>query len=140
MTRRTYVIVSAVILAIVGICAITLDSGWVLAVAVVCATGLSIILRRARKEVAKDERTTFLYEKAAGATLRLTLPLAAIGSLVLLLVKDRLSDDATQLAYVLSYAVSILLLVHLALLFVLQQEALRGIAGEEPTEGFSGHA
>jgi uncharacterized membrane protein len=115
MTRRTYVIVSAVILAIVGICAITLDRLWILVVGVVCATGLSIILRRARKkEVAKDERTTYLYEKAAGATLRLTLPLAAIGSLVLLLVKDRLSNDATQLAYVLSYAVSILLLVHLA--------------------------
>lgn len=114
MTRRTYVAVSAVVLAIAAICAITLDSGWVLAVAVVCATGLSILFRRPRKEIAKDERTTFLYEKAAGATLRLTLPLAAIGSLVLLLLKDRLSDDATQLAYVLSYAVSILLLVHLA--------------------------
>jgi uncharacterized membrane protein len=115
MTRRTYVIVNAVVLAITGLCAITLDRLWVLVVGVVCVTGLSIILRRARKkEVAKDERTTFLYEKAAGATLRLTLPLAAIGSLVLLLVKDRLSNDATQLAYVLSYAVSILLLVHLA--------------------------
>lgn len=115
MTRRTYVIVNAVVLATTMLCAITLDRLWVLVVGVVCVTGLSIILRRGRKkEVAKDERTTFLYEKAAGATLRLTLPLAAIGSLVLLLVKDRLSNDATQLAYVLSYAVSILLLVHLA--------------------------
>lgn len=114
MTRRTYVIVNAVVLAITVLCAITLDRLWVLVVGVVCVTGLSIILRRTRREVAKDERTTFLYEKAAGATLRLTLPLAAIGSLVLLLLKDRLSDDATQLAYVLSYAVSILLLVHLA--------------------------
>jgi uncharacterized membrane protein len=117
MTRITYVIVNAVVLAIAVLCAITLDRLWVLVVGVVCATGLSIILRRARKEVAKDERATFLYEKAAGATLRLTLPLAAIGSLVLLLVKDRLSDDATQLAYVLSYAVCILLLVHLAFYF-----------------------
>lgn len=118
MTRRPYVIVNAVVLAITMLCAITLDRLWVLVVGVVCVTGLSIILRRARKkEVAKDERTTFLYEKAAGATLRLTLPLAAIGSLVLLLLKDRLSDDATQLAYVLSYAVCILLLVHLAFYF-----------------------
>jgi uncharacterized membrane protein len=114
MTRRTYVIVNAVVLAITMLCAISLDRLWVLVVGVVCVTGLSIILRRARKEVAKDERTTFLYEKAAGTTLRLTLPLAAIGSLVLLVLKDRLSDDATQLAYLLSYAISILLLVHLA--------------------------
>ena len=114
MTRRTYMVLNAVLLAAVMLCAVTLDSLWVLGVAVVCAIGLKMLLRRATKEVMKDERTTLLSEKAAGATLRLTLPLAAIGSLVLLLLKDRLSDDATQLAYVLSYAVSILLLVHLA--------------------------
>jgi uncharacterized membrane protein len=117
MTRRTYMVLNAVLLAAVMLCAVTLDSLWVLGVAVVCATGLKMLLRRATKEVMKDERTTLLSEKAAGATLRLTLPLAAIGSLVLLVLKERLSDDAAQLAYVLSYAVCILLLVHLAFYF-----------------------
>ena len=100
-------------LGIAAVCAITLDSLWILVVAVICATVLSYVFRRATKEVMHDERTGLLYEKAAGATLRLTLPVAAIASAVLLVVKDRLSDDATLVAQVLSYAVCTVLLVHL---------------------------
>lgn len=114
MSRRTYVIVSLVVYSIAVICAAILNNLWVVAVLAVCLTGLNLLLSRATKEVMKDERTAFLFEKAAGATLRVTLPLAAAGSLVLLLLKDRISDDAAQLAYTLSYAVCILLLVHLA--------------------------
>ncbi len=88
MTRRTYMILNAVLLATVDALCCHPGQLWVLVVAVVCATGLSISSGEPRrKKSAKDERTTLLYEKAAGATLRLTLPLAAIGSLVLLVAE-----------------------------------------------------
>ncbi|MBN2099674.1 MAG: DUF2178 domain-containing protein [Dehalococcoidia bacterium] len=117
MTRKTFRVLHAVLgagLAIAAVCAVTLHILWILVVAVVCATGLNYLLRKATKEVMNDERTSLLYEKAAGATLRLTMPIAAIASVVLLVLNDRISDDATLIAYVLSYAVCILLLVHLA--------------------------
>ena len=110
MTRRTHVIVNAVALAAMVLCAITLDRLWVPAVGVVCLTGLSTILRSFRK----DESPDLLLERAAGAVLRLALPLAAIGPLVLLSLKDRLSGDASQVAYVAAYVVCMLLLIHQA--------------------------
>ena len=82
-------------------------------VAVVLALGANYVLRRANREVTQDERTTLLYEKAAGATIRLALPITAVASLILLALQDRVSDDVTLVAYVLAYATCILLLLHL---------------------------
>ena len=82
-------------------------------VAVILALGASYVLRRATREVRQDERTTLLYEKAAGATLGLALPITAVASLILLALQDRVSDDVTLVAYVLAYAICILLLIHL---------------------------
>ena len=81
--------------------------------AVVLALGASYLLRRATREVTQDERTTLLYEKAAGATIRLTLPIAAVASLILLALQDHVSDDVTLVAYVLAYTICALLLIHL---------------------------
>lgn len=82
-------------------------------VAVILAIGASYFLRRRIREVRLDERTTLLYEKAAGATIRFALPIAAVVSLILLALQDRVSDDVTLVAYVLAYTICILLLLHL---------------------------
>jgi uncharacterized membrane protein len=118
MTKKTFRILNVLLragLAIAVVCSITLGSLWILVAAVVCATGLSYLLRRATKEVMKDERTSLLYEKAAGATLRLTLPVAAVVSAILLALQGRVSRDAILVAYVLSFTLCILVLVHLVL-------------------------
>jgi uncharacterized membrane protein len=116
MKGRTFRVSSALIVA-----ALAAAIGWsivagnfiVAIVAVVLALGANFLLRRANKEVRQDERTTLLYEKAAGATIRLALPITAVASLILLALQDRVSDDVTLVAYVLAYATCILLLLHL---------------------------
>jgi len=116
MRGRTFRVSSALIAA-----ALAVAIGWsiiernftVAIVAMILALGASYVLRRATREVRQDERTTLLYEKAAGATLRLALPITAVASLILLALQDRVSDDVTLVAYVLAYAICILLLIHL---------------------------
>ncbi|MDM8000885.1 MAG: DUF2178 domain-containing protein [Dehalococcoidia bacterium] len=117
MTRRTFRILNAILgagLAVAALFAVTLDKLWILVVAVLCAAVLSYLLRMATKEVMHDERTTLLYQKAAASTIRLVLPLAAAASVILLLLRERFSDDVTLVAYVLSFSVCTILLVHLA--------------------------
>jgi uncharacterized membrane protein len=116
MRGRTFRISSALIAA-----ALAIAIGWsivagnfiVAIIAVILALGASYLLRRVSREVTKDERTTLLYEKAAGATMRLILPIIAVASLILLALQDRVSDDVTLVAYVLAYTTCVLLLLHL---------------------------
>ena len=116
MRGRNFRVSSALIAA-----ALAIAIGWsivagnfiVAIIAVILALGASYLLRRATRAVTQDERTTLLYEKAAGATIRLILPITAVASLILLALQDRVSDDVTLVAYVLAYTICILLLVHL---------------------------
>jgi uncharacterized membrane protein len=116
MRGRTFRVSSALIAA-----ALAVAIGWsivarnfiVAIVAVILALGASYLLRRTTKEVTQDERSSLLYEKAAGATIRFTLPIAAVTSLILLALQDHVSDDVTLVAYVLAYTTCILLLIHL---------------------------
>ena len=116
MKGRSFRVSSALIAA-----ALTVAIGWsiiarnfiVAILAVILAIGASYLLRRATREVTQDERTTLLYEKAAGSTMRLILPIIAVASLILLALQDRVSDDVTLVAYVLAYITCVMLLLHL---------------------------
>jgi uncharacterized membrane protein len=69
-TLRISTAIVSVVLALVVGWSITAGNFIVPIVAVVLAIGLTYFLRRATKDVTRDERTTLLYEKAAGATIR----------------------------------------------------------------------
>lgn len=117
MTGKTLRILTAVlsmVLALVVGWSITANNLIVPVVAVVLAMGLSYLLRRGTKEVTRDERTTLLYEKAAGATIRLCVPLAAFVGIILFALRERLSAEMVATGNVLAYVACILLLVHLA--------------------------
>ena len=117
MTRKTLRILTAVIsvvLALVVGWSITAGNFVVPIVAVVLAIGLSYLLRRATKDVTRDERTTLLYEKAAGATIRVCVPLAAFIGIILFTLRERLSAELVSAGYVLAYVACVLFLVHLA--------------------------
>lgn len=117
MTRKTLRILTAVIsvvLALVVGWSITAGNFVVPIVAVVLAIGLSYLLRRTTKDVTRDERTTLLYEKAAGATIRFCVPLVAFVGIILFALRQRLSVELVSAGYVLAYVACILLLVHLA--------------------------
>jgi uncharacterized membrane protein len=117
MTRKTHRILTAIIS---GVLAIVV--GWSIAasnfivpiVAVVLAIVLSYLLRRRVKQVTQDERTALLYEKAAGATFRFCVPLAAVVAFFLFIFRESLSAEAVAAAYVLAYVCCVMLLVHLA--------------------------
>ncbi|MFH0768962.1 MAG: DUF2178 domain-containing protein [Chloroflexota bacterium] len=117
MTRKTLRISTAAIsvaLALIVSWPITAGNFVVPIVAVVLAAGLSYFLRRATKDVTQDERTTLLYEKAAGATIRFCVPLAAFVGIIIFALRERLSAEMVVAGYVLAYVACILLLVHLA--------------------------
>ena len=117
MTRRTLRISTAVISVVLA-----LVLGWsviagnfvVPIVAVVLAVGLSYFLRRATKDVTRDERTTLLYEKAAGLTIRICVPLVAVTGIILFIFRKSLPAELVSAGYVLAYVACVLLLVHLA--------------------------
>jgi uncharacterized membrane protein len=117
MTRKTLRISTAVISVVLA-----LILGWsvfagnfvVPIVAVVLAIGLNYFLRRATKDVTRDERTTLLYEKAAGITIRICVPLAALAGITLFILRKSLSAELVSAGYVLAYVACVLLLVHLA--------------------------
>ena len=117
MTGKTLRISTAVISVVLALTvgwSITAGNFVALIVAVVLAIGLSYLLRRATKDVTRDERTTLLYEKAAGATIRFCVPVAAFVGIILFALRDRLSAELVSAGYVLAYVACVLLLVHLA--------------------------
>jgi len=117
MTSKTLRILTAaiaVVLALVVGWSIIAGNFFVPIIAVVLAIGLSYLLRRRTKEVTKDERTALLYEKAAGATIRFCVPVAALVGIILFTLRERLSTELVSAGYVLAYVACVLLLVHLA--------------------------
>jgi len=104
----------AVVLAIVVGWSIVTRNFIVPIIAIVLAIGLSYFLRRRTKEVTRDERTSLLYERAAGATIRTCVPVAGAGAVIIIALQDLLPADMVSVAYTLAYTACVLLLVHLA--------------------------
>ena len=117
MTAKTFRILKAVVAV-----ALAIAAGWsmvtqtftVLVITILIAVGLVYILRSRTKEIIKDERSTLLYEKAAGATIRFCVPAAAIGSAVIILLQNRLPSGMVSVSYTLAYTACVFLLVHAA--------------------------
>jgi uncharacterized membrane protein len=117
MTAKTLQISTisiAVALAGVMVWAIITDNFIVPMVAVILAVGLSYLLRRKAKVVTRDERSTVLYEKAAGSTIKLCIPLAALAGIGILIFQERLSAELVTTGQILAYFACILMLVQLA--------------------------
>jgi len=117
MTGKTLRIATAaiaVILAIVVSWSIVTRNFIVPIIAIVLAIGFSYLLRRGTKEVTRDERTSLLYERAAGQTIRFCVPVAGVGAVIIIALQDHLSADMVSVAYTLAYTACVLLLVHLA--------------------------
>jgi uncharacterized membrane protein len=110
--RLSTAILAVVLAALIG-WSIIANNFVVPVVAVALGVGFSYLLRRSTSEVTQDERTTLLYEEAAGATIRFTVPVVAIVGIVLFLMRDRLAPELASAAYVLAYVACGLLLVHL---------------------------
>jgi len=117
MTGKTLRIATAaiaVVLAIVVSWSIVTRNFIVPIIAIVLAIGFSYLLRRGTKEVTRDERTSLLYERAAGQTIRFCVPVAGVGAVIIIALQDHLSADMVSVAYTLAYTACVLLLVHLA--------------------------
>ena len=117
MKRKTLSVVTAVIavvLAIVVGWSIVAQNFIVPIIAIALAIGLSYFLRRRTKEVTRDERTSLLYEKAAGATIRTCVPVAGVGAVIIIALQDHLPVDMVSVAYTLAYTACVLLIVHLS--------------------------
>jgi uncharacterized membrane protein len=115
MTIKTLRIVTAaiaVVLAIVVAWSIITQNFIIPIIAIVLAIGLNYLLRRSTKEVTQDERTSLLYEKAAGATIRICVPVAGIGAVIIIVLQHHLPDDMVSVAYTLAYTACVILLVH----------------------------
>lgn len=115
MTIKTLRIVTAaiaVVLAIVVAWSIITQNFVIPIIAIVLAIGLNYLLRRSTKEVTQDERTSLLYEKAAGATIRICVPVAGIGAVIIIVLQHHLPDDMVSVAYTLAYTACVILLVH----------------------------
>ena len=117
MKRKTLSVVTAaiaVVLAIVVGWSIVARNFIVPIIAIALSIGLSYFLRRRTKEVTRDERTSLLYEKAAGVTIRTCVPVAGVGAVIIIALQDHLPADMVSVAYTLAYTACVLLLVHLA--------------------------
>jgi uncharacterized membrane protein len=115
MTIKTLRIVTAaiaVVLAIVVAWSIITQNFVIPIIAIVLAIGLNYLLRRSTKEVTQDERISLLYEKAAGATIRICVPVAGIGAVIIIVLQHHLPDDMVSVAYTLAYTACVILLVH----------------------------
>jgi uncharacterized membrane protein len=113
-TLRTATAAIAVALAIVVGWSIVTRNLIVPIIAIVLAIGLSYLLRRSTKEVTGDERTSLLYERAAGATIRFCVPVAGVGGVIIIALQGHLPADMVSVAYTLAYTACVLLLVHSA--------------------------
>jgi uncharacterized membrane protein len=115
MTIKTLRIVTAaiaVVLAIVVAWSIITQNFIIPIIAIVLAIGLNYLLKMSTKEVTQDERTSLLYEKAAGATIRICVPVAGIGAVIIIVLQHHLPDDMVSVAYTLAYTACVILLVH----------------------------
>ena len=117
MTRKTLRISTAVISVVLALIlgwSVVVGNFIVPIIAVPLAIVLSFLLRRATKDVTRDERTTLLYEKAAGITIRICVPLIALTGIILFILRKSLSIEFATVGYILADTACVLLLVHLA--------------------------
>ena len=117
MTARTYKIARiaiAVILGIVAAWSVAVNNSVPLVIAVIISILLLISLNKARHEVVQDERTAMLYGRASRMAIAVVLPVAALISVVLILLRERLPHDVVVAAYTLSYGITILMLAQAA--------------------------
>ena len=116
MTRKTLristAVISVVLVLVLGWSVIT-SNYLIPIVAVPLAIVLNYFLRRATKDVTRDERTTLLYEKAAGITIRICVPLVAVTGIILFILRKNLSTELASAGYVLADVACFILLVHL---------------------------
>jgi uncharacterized membrane protein len=85
-----------------------------LLIAVIVAVILLYFFSRVTKEITQDERTRMLYTRASRAAVAVTIPLAAIISVVLIALKSHLPHDVEIGAYTLSLFCCVILLAHAA--------------------------
>ena len=83
-------------------------------IAIFVAAASSYFLKRATKDVTRDERTDFMNEKAALAAFKLSVPLIAFAGMVLFFLRDDLPAGIASAGYVLAYVACLLLVVHMA--------------------------
>ena len=117
MTAQQLRLVRAFIAGLLGIIsavAVSIGNYIALLTALIVAIVLLYFFNRATKEVTQDERTRMLYSRASRAAVSLTIPLAAIASVILIALKDNLPHDVVVVAYTLSYFSCVFLLVHSA--------------------------
>lgn len=100
------------ILAMVAAWSVATQNFLALLTALVVAMVLIYFFSRATKEVTQDERTYMLNSKASRAAVSVIVPLAAIGSVILIALKEQLPHDLVVVAYTLSYFSCVILLVH----------------------------
>jgi uncharacterized membrane protein len=113
-TFRRWLAVIAVVLGAVVSISIIFGNFIIPVISAALTIGLIYVLRRRTKDVTQDERTTLLYDKAAGATIKFCVPVAAFAGLVLFALREHLSAELVSACYVLTYSACILLLVHQA--------------------------
>ena len=116
MTRKTFRILTAVVAIMLALLlgwSVIVGNFIVPIIAVPVAVVLSSFLRRATKEVTRDERTTLLYEKAAGITVRICVLLIAVIGILLFILRKNVPADLTSAGYVLADVACFILLVHL---------------------------
>jgi uncharacterized membrane protein len=114
--RSNRVITAALsgVLAIVVSSSIIVGNVYIPLIAVALAYIASYFLRKSNKSVTQDERTTLLSAKAAGATIKVCVPLAALAGIVLFASREHLSAEMVSAGYVLAYTACVLMLVNLA--------------------------
>jgi uncharacterized membrane protein len=102
--------------------ALAIVSGWSVAsenfisllIAIVLAMTLLYFFNKSTREITQDERTSALYTRASRSTIALTVPLAAIVSVLLIAFKEHLPEDVVVASYTLAYFSCVILLVHSA--------------------------
>ena len=110
MTARTLRIIRIIVAAALGITAawsVATENFIALLTAVVLAMVLIFFFSRATKE-----GTNMLYAKASRMAIAVTMPLAAITSVVLIALKEHLPSEVVIAAYTLAYFCCVILLVH----------------------------
>jgi uncharacterized membrane protein len=117
MKNKTYRTLTALLsgaLAMIAGWSITTGNIYIPLIAVAISLGLSYLLKRNVKDITRDERTVLLNQKAAGATIKIFVPLAALCGLILFGSRQRLSAELVSAGYVLSYVACFVMVIHLA--------------------------
>ncbi|MFC1915907.1 DUF2178 domain-containing protein [Chloroflexota bacterium] len=120
MNRRMLRVLTAITIVALVICitwALITGNAIIPIIALLMVTGLSYFLRKSYSEVTIDERTSLIYEKASGATIRYSVPTAGIGAVIIIAMRNHLSTDTVLVGHVLAFAGCVLLLIHLAFYF-----------------------